>query len=116
LATEPYWSRPDLAISADDVQVEGDAVRVTVHNVGAVDAPPSRVVIRDAQGTTVGGARVESIRAPHDLLPKTVRAVVQLPAGAQWRRGTVTVEPGDQVREITRRNNRVEVGSRLPDR
>src|ERR1035437_5629470 len=46
----PYWSRPDLGISADDVKVEGNRMRVTVHSLGSVDAPASKVVLRDRTG------------------------------------------------------------------
>ena len=44
----PYWSRPDLGIDRDDVKVEGSRVKVTVHSLGAVDAPRSKVVLRDS--------------------------------------------------------------------
>ena len=41
----PYWSRPDLGIGEDDVKVEGNRVKVTVHSLGSVDAPASKVVL-----------------------------------------------------------------------
>jgi hypothetical protein len=107
LAAPPYWTRPDLAISREDVHIEGDRIRVTVHNVGATDAPPSRVVVRDASGREIGSAPVGRIAAPADLLPKTATVVVTLGAGADWRDGRVEIEPPAGVREISRRNNSV---------
>ena len=50
----PYWSRPDLGISADDVKVDGNRMKVTVHSLGAVDAPASKVVLRDKDGQGAG--------------------------------------------------------------
>ena len=50
----PYWSRPDLGIGADDVKVEGNRMKVTVHSLGSVDAPASKVVLRDKDGKVLG--------------------------------------------------------------
>jgi hypothetical protein len=101
----PYWSRPDLAISRDDVRLEGDSMRVTVHNLGAVEAPLSRVVVRDRRGREIGSAPVAAIGTPDDLRPRTATVVVPLEAGAGWRGGSVSIEPPAGVREISRRNN-----------
>ena len=46
----PYWSRPDLGIDRDDVKVSGSRMTVTVHSLGAVDAPAAKVVVRDGTG------------------------------------------------------------------
>ena len=54
----PYWSRPDLGISADDVKVEGRTMNVTVHSLGAVDAPASKVVLRDRAGKVIATAEL----------------------------------------------------------
>ena len=59
----PYWSRPDLGIGADDVKVEGAKMTVTVHSLGSVDAPASKVVLRDKAGKNTGhraSARAQS--------------------------------------------------------
>ena len=66
----PYWSRPDLGIGADDVKVEGAKMNVTVHSLGAVDAPASKVVLRDKAGKMLATARVPALKAPLDLTPK----------------------------------------------
>jgi hypothetical protein len=103
----PYWSRPDLGIGGDDVKVEGNRVKVTVHSLGSVDAPSSKVVLRDRAGKVLASAGVPSIKAPLDLFPKTASVVLALPAGADWKGGSVTVESSGDVPEITQMNNRV---------
>ncbi len=54
----PYWSRPDLGIDPEDVKVDGQNMAVTVHSVGAIDAPASRVVLRGHDGKTIASAEV----------------------------------------------------------
>jgi hypothetical protein len=103
----PYWSRPDLGIDRDDVKVAGDRVKVTVHSLGAVDAPRSKVVLRDAAGKVLATAAVPALKAPLDLFPKTASVELILPAGAKLTGGSVTVESGGKTPEITLVNNRV---------
>jgi hypothetical protein len=103
----PYWSRPDLGIGADDVKVEAGTMKVTVHSLGSVDAPASKVVLRDKAGKVLASAAVPGIKAPVDLFPKTAAVSLTLPAGADWKGGSVTVESGGKVPEITQMNNRV---------
>ena len=102
----PYWSRPDLGIGADDVQVAGRTMNVTVHSLGAVAAPASRVVVRDAEGREIARAAVPALQAPLDLRPRTATVAVALPA-ASWTRGSVSVEIPGGVQEITQQNNAV---------
>ena len=55
-AGTPYWSRPDLGIGDADVRTAGRTMTVTVHSLGAVGAPASRVVVRHgAAGSRAGG-------------------------------------------------------------
>jgi len=103
----PYWSRPDLGIDPEDVKVEGSTMTVTVHSVGAVDAPASNVVLRDRAGKTLATATVPALKAPTDLIPKTAVATLTLPANADYSGGSVTVECGGKLPEITLMNNRV---------
>lgn len=105
----PYWSRPDLGITGEDIRVDGNRMRVTVHSLGAVDAPSSRVVLRNRAGRILATANIPALKAPADLVPKTAEAVLAVPANADWRGGSVTVESGGDVPEITLRNNRVEL-------
>jgi len=105
----PYWSRPDLGIDRDDVKVAGSRMTVTVHSLGAVDAPATKVVVRDHEGKVVATGRTPNLKAPTDLYPKTATVTITLPAGANWKGGTVSVEPGGSLPEITQMNNRVQL-------
>ena len=104
----PYWSRPDLGIDPGDVKVEGNRMKVTIHSLGSVDAPASTVVLRDRTGKVLATANAAALKAPLDLLPKTEVVSLTLPAHADWTGGSVTVEPGGDLPEITQRNNRVQ--------
>jgi hypothetical protein len=103
----PYWSRPDLGIDPDDVKVDGGRMRVTVHSVGSIDAPAATVVLRDKDGKVLGQASVPALKAPIDLLPKTATVTITMPAKAEWKGGSLTVESKGNVPEITEMNNRV---------
>ena len=105
----PYWERPDLGIDPEDVKVEGAKMTVTVHSVGSVDAPASKVVLRDKSGNTLASAAVPAIKAPLDLTPKTAEVALTLPAGADLKGATVTVECSGTVPEITLMNNSVKM-------
>jgi hypothetical protein len=101
----PYWSRFDLGIADGDVKPEGRTMKVTVHSLGAADAPASRVVLKDKDGKTLASASVPALRAPLDLLPKTATVSLSLPAIDAWKGGSVTIEVGGKGPEITTRNN-----------
>jgi hypothetical protein len=90
----PYWSRPDLGIGERDVKLDGRRLTVTVHSLGAVGAPASRLVLRDRAGSILATARVPPLEAPMDLRPSLA---------------TVAIEVGPGVREITQMNNTVAV-------
>jgi hypothetical protein len=104
----PYWSRPDLGISADDVKIDGNQMKVTVHSLGTVDAPASKVVLRDRTGKVIATAHAAALKAPLDLLPKTETVSLTLPHGADWKGGSVSVEMSGKLPEITQMNNRVQ--------
>jgi Concanavalin A-like lectin/glucanases superfamily len=104
----PYWSRPDLGIDADDVKIEGNRLKVTVHSLGAVDSPAARVVLRDRSGKVITTAHAAPLKAPLDLLPKTEVVSLSLPSNADWKDGSVTIESSGKLPEITQLNNRVQ--------
>jgi hypothetical protein len=97
--------RPDLALSAADVQIEGDALTVTVHNLGAAPTPAGiPVQVLDGQGKVMAEAELPPIEAPSDCVPRT--ATVRLKAaGAR----TIVLNAGGQLPEITEVNNIVRV-------
>jgi hypothetical protein len=105
----PYWSRPDLGIGADDVKVEGSRMNVTVHSLGAVDAPAAKVVLRDRAGKVLATANAAPLQAPLDLMPRTEVVSLPLPANADWKGGSVTIETSGTLPEITLMNNRVQL-------
>ena len=80
-------------------------MRVTVHSVGAVDAPASQVVVRDTSGTVIARTSVPALKAPVDLLPKAATVTLTLPARADIAGGSVTIETRGKAAEITLRNN-----------
>jgi phage baseplate assembly protein gpV len=104
----PYWSRPDLGISTDDVKVDGNRMKVTVHSLGSVDAPASKVVLRDAAGKVLATAHAAALKAPLDLVPKTEVVSLTLPHNADWKGGSVSVEISGKLPEITQMNNKVQ--------
>jgi len=103
----PHWARPDLGIGKDDIRTSGRTISVTVHSLGALDAPASRVVVRDAAGREIAGAGVPALEAPLDLRPRTTTVTLRLPPGATWPGGRISVETARGVQEITILNNTV---------
>jgi hypothetical protein len=101
----PYWSRPDLGISEGDVRVDGRTMRVRVHSLGSVDAPASKVFVRDATGRAIASASVPPLQAPNDLASRTADVMLTLPAGASLEGASVVVAMSGTVLEITLRNN-----------
>jgi hypothetical protein len=102
----PYWLRPDLGMTAEDVRVEGPAISVKVHSLGSVDAPTSRLVLRDRAGKVLASARIPALRAPLGLSPSIATIRLSLPAVADLKGGRLTIE-GGKAPEITRANNEV---------
>jgi hypothetical protein len=72
-----------------------------------VTAPASKVVLRDKSGKVLATASAPAIKAPLDLLPKTAEVTLDVPAQADWKGGSVTIEPKGGGPEITRLNNTV---------
>ena len=104
----PYWSRPDLGIDPQDVKIDGRKVTVTIHSIGAVDAPASQVVFRDNTGKILAQSKVSPLKAPVDLKPKTATVTFSLPPDARTLKGsTVEIVPSQAIPEITSMNNKV---------
>jgi hypothetical protein len=101
----PYWSRADLGLDREDVKAVAGGLSVTVHSLGAVDAPAAMVVVRDRAGKVVAKAATPAIKAPTDLMPKSATVMVKLPKG-DLSGGSVTIESSGGP-EITEMNNRV---------
>ena len=107
---QPVAERPDLGIGRDDVVVKGRSISVVVHSLGAVTASGARAMLVDADGKVLATVAIPTLAAPLDLLPKTARVTLTLPAGIDPMRVRVRVGlPGDAA-EVTRLNNNVPLG------
>lgn len=104
----PYRSRPDLGIGRRDVVVNGSSVLVTVHSLGAVDAPATTVAVKDATGRVIATGDIPTLAAPVDLTPKTAVVKIPLPVGSKAAGGSVELDPDHKLEEITRVNNAVQ--------
>jgi hypothetical protein len=101
---EPIAGRSDLAIGPEDIALEDGALTVAVHNVGAAPSPATRLAVHDEDGRAVARADIPAIEAPLDLRARTVQVAVDLGSGP-GRGWEVVIDPGNEVREITRVNN-----------
>jgi hypothetical protein len=79
---QPTDQRADLGIGIDDVVVKGRTVTVTVHSLGAVDAPGGTVTLEDGAGKVLATAAVPPLTAPRELLPKTAQVRLTMPSGS----------------------------------
>lgn len=107
-AGEDTSTRADIGIGEDDVAVKGRAVTVTVHSLGAKDAPAGTAALVDASGRVLATAAIPAIAAPLDLTPRTASLRLTAPAGSVPAAVQIALPEG--VREVTMRNNRVTLG------
>ncbi len=105
----PYWSRPDLGFTRDDVTRTNDGLRVKIHSIGAAPAPASVLVLRDAAGKELARAATPTLIAPSDLHPKTADVVLKLSGGAKLDGAMLVVDPDNTLGEITTLNNAVKL-------
>lgn len=103
----PYWSRPDLGLDRQDVVVTGREIRVTIHSLGAVGAPPARVVAKSSRGEILASAATPALAAPLDLTPQTATVTFTLPAGADLKGASIAIEPSNTIEELTALNDAV---------
>jgi len=105
----PYWTRPDLGIGKDDVAVGNGKITVTVHSLGGIDSPPTRLALMDRNEKVVSSALVPALKAPTDLMPKTTSVALPLPAGYKIDGYSMVLDPDGVMKEITRSNNRIKL-------
>jgi hypothetical protein len=103
----PYWSRPDLGLDRQDVVVNGRQISVTVHSLGAVGAPPARILAQSRLGEILASATIPALAAPLDLTPQTTTVTLELPAGADLKGASITIEPSTTIEELTALNDTV---------
>ncbi|MFL5296794.1 MAG: LamG-like jellyroll fold domain-containing protein [Phenylobacterium sp.] len=104
-AGPPTETRPDLGVGAGDVVRKGRQVSVTVHSLGALDAPAGRVWIENADGKVAAEAATPPLKAPTDLKPKTAVVKLMLPAAFDPKGAQVRVAIPGGAREVTQLNN-----------
>jgi hypothetical protein len=103
----PYWARPDLGISKDDVVISERKISVTVHSLGAIDTQPSTLAFVDESGKVLATAPMPRLEAPVDLLPRRTTVTLAIPTGTRIAGCSIVLDPDAKMKEITRVNNRV---------
>ncbi len=98
---------PELGIGTEDVVRSGDALELTLHNLGGCPTPPMDVALVDKRGKVLVRSVCPAVPAPLDLLPKTARVRLQLPAGQDLRGCRVVIDPDDRVCELYETNNSI---------
>ncbi len=99
-------NRPDLGIGVDDIKVGHRRIEVTVHSLGAKEAPAGWVQLVDAKGAVVTQVATPTLPAPIDMKPHTIKVRLAVPLGFNTKGAGVRVTLGG-VKEITQLNNSV---------
>ena len=105
----PYWARPDLGISKDDVLLRDKKLSVTIHSLGGVNSSPTTLALIDQSGKALLSAPVPQLQAPSDLLPRIATITVVIPAALRIDGCSIVIDPDAKMKEITRVNNRVKL-------
>lgn len=108
----PYAQRPDLGISTDDVMLKENMIRVRVHSLGSVAAPPTKVALLE-HGKTIAIAPVPELQAPNDLVPKFADILLPVPSSADLQKCSIQVDPEKKLNEITLMNNTIDLNGSL---
>jgi hypothetical protein len=98
------FPRPDLAVSAQEIRLEGNSLMVPVHNIGSADSPETTIILRDRTGRGIIKATIPALKAPLDLLPKVHIVRLPLPPTA-LKPLQILVDPENRVTEIYEGNN-----------
>jgi len=106
------FSRADLAIAAREVEIEGNTLTGTVHNIGSADAAEVPVGVVDARGQIIARKSLGKLAAPVDLFPKRMSFTLPLP-GKPKRGWRLVLDPERRIPEIYEGNNEVAL-DRLP--
>lgn len=105
----------DLAIAARDVQVRGQNLHITVHNIGNAGASSFKVALQKRGGSVwkdVTSRQVKALASPRNLTPSTVDVKLALPKGISASELRVRVDPPDAVFESNEQNNTVPLAKR----
>jgi hypothetical protein len=102
-----YFERPDLAIEASGIKIDGNEVKVRVYSQGAVASPVTTLELRNADGKTVAEARVPAMKAPLELGPNWLDVTLTVPPGTDLSSGSILVDPQREIEQITSNNTLV---------
>ena len=100
-----YALRPEVGLGPEDLELTPEGLAVTVHNLGGIPAEPVTVALTDALGRVLAQTKTPAIQAPVDLVPKTARVVLPVPAGCDLAACSVVLNPGREREEIYPGNN-----------
>jgi len=105
---DPIFGRPDLAIAAREVKLEGAKLSGTVHNIGSADIKDAVIAVTDRKGRTLARKSLGRLEAPLDLVPRRKTFSLRLPGAVRkgWR---LVLDPDNTVKEIYEGNNQVEL-------
>ena len=104
----PYNARPDLGICRDDIEIKGNSLRVSVHNLGSVITPATKVSLVEKENI-LASLTIPSIEPPLDLSPKVNTINFSIPTGTDISNCEIQIDPENTIAEITRMNNRIEL-------
>ena len=102
-------ARPDLAIAAEDIQISGNQITVTVHNLGYASASATEIALTDRNGKKLQTATIPALEGVHDLLPKRVQVTLTLPPNLKYDNCRVVIDPEHTLPEIRKTNNTVDL-------
>lgn len=103
---DPIFGRADLAIAAREIEIDGQTLKGTVHNIGSTDVAEVDVAVIDAKGRAVVRQSLGKLEAPLDLLPRKIDFTLALPGPPQegWK---LLLDPEGRIPEIYEGNNTV---------
>jgi catechol 2,3-dioxygenase-like lactoylglutathione lyase family enzyme len=104
----PYWQRPDLGIGKEDITVQGNTIKVKVHNLGSVDAPAVMLAVMQ-NDKSISAVQIPAIQAPVDLLPKYAEVLLTIPPTTDLHKCSIQIDPEKKLNEITLMNNRIDL-------
>ncbi|MFC1509272.1 CARDB domain-containing protein [Candidatus Omnitrophota bacterium] len=104
---DPIYGRADLAINAREIELVGDTVSGTLHNIGSSNAEGIVVALIDGEGNVIAQKTIDAIDAPLDLVPRRKNFSIPL-QGKPQSAVKLVVDPDNNVPEIYEGNNTVE--------
>ncbi len=113
---KPYWERPDLGVSKEDIRVYDHGINVRIHSLGSVPTPQTDVVLKDGDGNILKRAVLPPLPAPTDLWPKYRDVIFYLHGISDLEGCYIEIDPEHTLQEITRANNVVSLREAIQKR